>query len=255
MTTSSNVFLITMLLASGLPARAQQTQVTWSAFTSGFGEFTNGNSVVRVITGQPFAGVLAGPGISVAGGFLSNPVFTGQTAFVSVSLLAGWNMVSNPVTRAAGTDSVHSLFPNATYDYGFIFIPGAGYQQRYTMENRLGYWVKFPNPESVHLFGTPRYADTIEVSKGWNMVGSISVPLDTALVVSIPPNNTISPWFGYFGSLVPVEQLLAGYAYWVKAETTGVLILNSSTTVKPPASVHAVREEEKASSEKDSRQR
>jgi len=251
MTTFSNVAMITMLLASGLTARAQETQVTWSTFTTGFGEFSNGKTVAQVVAGQPFAGELEGPGISVGGGFLYNPEITGQPAFVFVSLIAGWNMVSNPVTRPEGTDSVRVLFPGATYDYGFTFIPGVGYQQRYTMENRIGYWVKFPSPQSVSVFGAPRQADTIAVSKGWNMVGSISVPLDTALVVSIPPNNNISPWFGYSGSLAPAEQLLPGHAYWVKAETTGVFIFDSSIE----SGQRSYDDKEKPSSAKDARPR
>lgn len=254
MTTLRSVILLTVLISSGLTVRAQDTQVTWSTFTSGFGEFTNGNTVAQVVAGQPFAGELEGPGISVGGGFLYNPAITGQQAAVLVSLIEGWNMVSNPVTRAEGTDSVHSLFPNATYDYGFVFIPGVGYQQRYTLENRIGYWVKFPNPQSVSVFGTARHADTIAVSRGWNMVGSISVPLDTALVVSIPPNNNISPWFGYSGSLAPVEQLLPGHAYWVKAETTGVFIFDSSVKAKQSGSVRRVRGKEAPSSGQDARQ-
>ncbi|MGA9116497.1 MAG: choice-of-anchor J domain-containing protein, partial [Bacteroidota bacterium] len=45
--------------------------------------------------------------------------FTGTTVNVSVPLIAGWNMVSNPVTRAAGTDSMKQVFTQSLFAYGF----------------------------------------------------------------------------------------------------------------------------------------
>ncbi len=228
MTPFRTAFLLTAFLSCSVSANAQGTAVTWSTFTTGFGELTDGNTVAQVIAGQTFAGELEGPGINVGGGFLYNPVVTGLQSSVAISLQQGWNLISNPVTREAGDDSVHYLFPTATYPYGFAFVPGVGYQQQFTMANRVGYWVKFPDVGNAVIFGSLRESDTITVVKGWNLVGSISVAVDTTTIISDPPENRISPWFGYFGALTPVEQILPGYAYWVKAETTGVFILGET---------------------------
>lgn len=225
MTALRTILLVATFLSSSLMTLAQETEVSWSTFTSGSGKFTDGNTVAQVAAGQTLAGELEGPGINVGGGFLYNPVVTGLQSSVGISLQQGWNLISNPVTRDAGDDSVHYLFPTATYPYGFAFVPGVGYQQQFTMANRVGYWVKFPDVGNAVVFGSLRESDTITVAKGWNLVGSISIAVDTTTIISDPPENRISPWFGYFGALTPVEQILPGYAYWVKAETTGVFIL------------------------------
>lgn len=219
------IALIALVCLGNSPSRGQKPAVTWSSFSTSFGELGDGNSRARVLAGQSFLGELEGSNISVGSGFFYNPDVDGLENFISISLQQGWNLVSNPVTSAPGEDSTSTLFPSATYPYGFAYVPGAGYEQRFTMENRIGYWVKFPDITIASVYGSPRNADTISVVKGWNMVGSISLLVDTATIISDPPWNRLSPWFGYFGSLTPVEQIIPGYAYWVKAETTGVFIL------------------------------
>ncbi len=219
------VALIALVFLGYSSSRGQKPAVTWSSFSTSFGELSDGNTRARVLAGQAFAGELEGPNISVGSGFFYNPDVSGLESSVSIPLQQGWNLISNPVTREAGEDSTSILFPSATYPYGFAYVPGTGYEQRFTMENRIGYWMKFPDIEIASVYGSPRNVDTISVVKGWNMVGSISLLVDTAMVISDPPGNRLSPWFGYFGSLTPVEQIIPGYAYWVKAETTGVFIL------------------------------
>jgi hypothetical protein len=229
-----------MVLLSGLTARAQHTEVSWSTFTAGFGVLSDGNADIRVVTGQPFVGALEGPGTSVGGGFLYNPAATGLQPLLAVSVQEGWNMVSLPVSRDSSGDSVRQVFPTAAYEHGFAYVPGIGYAQQYRMSNALGYWIKFPASELAYVAGAARLVDTFHVQAGWNFVGSISSIIDTATIISDPPSNRISPWFGYVGAFTPVTVITPGYAYWVKAETTGVFILSDSTaptlhTPDPPA--------------------
>lgn len=145
---------------------------------------------------------------------------------VGVSVISGWNMISNPVTTA--DDSVRELFTTSSFAYAFAFVAGVGYQQEFRLANGAGYWGKFPAAAAENLFGVPRTVDTVEVATGWNMVGSISEPVDTGSITSIPPGiNASGLWYGYNGSYVFATSLQPGQAYWVKASAPGAFVLNA----------------------------
>jgi hypothetical protein len=138
---------------------------------------------------------------------------------IGVPLNAGWNMISNPVTTTA--DSVQQLFPNSQFPYAFRFVSGVGYQQDYTMENGPGFWGKFPGPETNSIAGTPRPTDSIAVVAGWNMVGSVSGPVDTSTITSNPDGIRASDWFGYSSGYFAATTITPGLGYWVKANAPG----------------------------------
>jgi len=244
---SRKTLLAIVFLACGCVAHAQETNVSWGAFTSGFGELTDGQLQVEAVAGQPFAGEFLGPDLSVGGGFLYNPDISGQPFSVGVSLQAGWNLVSLPVTRSAANDSVRQTFPTATFEHGFAYLPGVGYAQEFRLANGPGYWIKFPSAGITSIAGEARPLDTLYVEAGWNLVGSISAIIDTATIVADPPGNRISPWFGYFGGLIPVDAITPGYAYWVKAEGPGFFVLGGTTGRRGtvPAATQDVKQERK----------
>jgi hypothetical protein len=143
-----------------------------------------------------------------------------------VPLIAGWNMISLPVST--GEDSLLQVYPTSLAAHAFAFVPPQGYVQRYTLDAGTGYWAKFPSAVNQQVGGAPVTLDSIPVQAGWNMIGSITFPIDTASVVSVPPGIRISSFFGYTGALTPVPTLEPGKAYWVKAGAPGVLVLSQS---------------------------
>jgi hypothetical protein len=152
---------------------------------------------------------------------------------VTVNVLSGWNMIANPVT--ATNDSVRALYPSSLNAYAFAFAPGSGYAQDYTMENGRGYWEKFPAATSHSLSGLPRTRDSIAVVAGWNMVGTITGNVDTAAITSIPSGIRASNWFGYAGGYAPAATLVAGQAYWIKANAAGKFVLANGPVVAKPS--------------------
>jgi hypothetical protein len=171
--------------------------------------------LVDSIAGFTFANIQAPHTLSVtfrAG----NPTTT-----VGVALAAGWNLISNPVTNPITGDSVLQLYPTSVNSYAFEFNAGTGYSQRYRLANGIGYWEKFTAAVSQPVTGTMRTFDSVSVSAGWNIVGSISCTVDTSTIVNIPPGLRSSNWFAYAGGYSPVTQILPGRAYWVKASGTG----------------------------------
>ncbi len=144
---------------------------------------------------------------------------------ISTSVLAGWNLVSNPVTTA--NDSMKQLFPTSLFSYGFKFDPVTGYQQEYTLANGLGYWAKFPGATAVSFSGSARTSDSIAVVAGWNLIGSISSDVDTGDVTTNPPGIQSSAIFGYPYSPLPGE-VSPGKGYWVKTNAPGMIYLAES---------------------------
>ncbi len=143
---------------------------------------------------------------------------------ISVSLIGGWNMVSNPVTTP--DDSVHDLFPGAAFPYAFAFSPTQGYQQQRRVLNGTGYWLK-SSSGTVSIIGEARLSDSISISTGWNMIGTISVPVDTSAILQVPSGIRTSDFFEYNGAYITADTLFPGIAYWVKSNAPGVFVMPS----------------------------
>jgi hypothetical protein len=133
---------------------------------------------------------------------------------------ANWNMVSVPLAVEDYRKS--SLFPVAS---SAAFAFDAGYAAKETLEQGVGYWLKFPGIDTVTLFGTGLALDTVDVSEGWNMIGSIGSPAATSAIEEIPPGIVVSPYFGYNGSYSIIDTILPSRACWVKVSAGGKLVL------------------------------
>jgi hypothetical protein len=142
----------------------------------------------------------------------------------------GWNLISLPLT--VGDWRVSTLYPSATVG-AFAFIPGGGYIRRDSVSNGFGYWVKFPSGQTIVLNGIPRLFDTLSVSAGWNLIGTIAKPVAVASILQIPSGIVQSPFYGRNGGYVPTDTLVPGKAYWVKTIPEGRLVLGADGFVRP----------------------
>jgi hypothetical protein len=140
---------------------------------------------------------------------------------------ARWNMVSNPLTMQ--NDSIQALFATSLFPYAFTYVVGAGYAERFTLEPGKGYWMKYPSSGSDTLVGAPIEAESIAVSEGWNMIGSISTPIDTSQITSVPMGILSSHFFEYQSGYVATQIIEPGKAYWAKMDAPGILILQPNS--------------------------
>ena len=154
-----------------------------------------------------------------------------DTIVVCTQHFSGWNFVSNPVLRERGTDSCRQVFCNIAPIgpcgcFG-MFIGGGYYQQGCIAENGRGYWIKVPGGTNCCISGGTIAQDTIDVTVGWNAFGTISYPIDTSSVTTIPPGIRASSYFGYSIGYLVVTTLQPGQGYWVKMRQAGRLVLSS----------------------------
>ncbi len=172
--------------------------------------------------------------IAGTSGWSAQWTFTTTAAVTNqYGVTTGWNMISLPLTVSDRRATVQ--FPTATSG-AFAFDHSLGYVQRDTLTNGEGYWLKFGSAGNVPITGIPLLRDTIDVIAGWNLIGSITNPVDTNAIVQIPPGILESSFYEYTGSYTAADTLTPAKAYWVKSTAAGRLVL-SSPVLKPSQAI------------------
>lgn len=144
-----------------------------------------------------------------------------QTFSVNTSVYAGWNLVSVPVYR--NDMRKIALFPDAISN---AFAYENGYKVKDTLQNRVGYWIKYKNNQLVETYGTQIDSDTLYLNAGWNLIGSISSPIAFNNVIQVPAQLVVSYVYAYNNGYIIADTIRPGSAYWLKANSPGYLILN-----------------------------
>jgi hypothetical protein len=135
--------------------------------------------------------------------------------------MQGWQLISLPLeTRCP------SVNPG-------IFLFDGGYIHKDTMTIGEGYWKKFLDSTEVALSGLALSVDTIPLKEGWNLIGSISVPVLVNSLQTSPPGIISSLVFGFHGGYDNVDSIRPGRAYWLKTNQADELILKQVTKIIP----------------------
>jgi hypothetical protein len=100
-----------------------------------------------------------------------------------------------------------------------------------------GYWLRFSASQSVALSGTPRTSESVALSTGWNLIGSVSASVPVSSVTSSPANILASGFFGYKNGYAPATSIDPGMGYWIKANNNGTIAISSSANV-PGSTAH-----------------
>ena len=146
---------------------------------------------------------------------------TQQTAFsTSISLNAGWNLLSVPITLT--NMSFSSIFPEATSN---AYYYDNGYQTATTAELGKGYWLKFNQPLNKNLTGTPQSSVQVNVKNGWNLIGPLHNNIPVANITTNPPNIISSLFYGYNNGYQTATTLEKGKGYWVKVSANGTMTI------------------------------
>jgi len=134
-------------------------------------------------------------------------------------VVRGWNLVSVPLVLEDTRKT--SIFPGSISS---AFAFDGGYVVKDTLEHGVGYWLKFGSADSIILTGYPISSDTIVVRAGWNLIGSINVPLAKPCVVAIG-TTIVSDFYTFASGYIPATDLLLMKGYWVKVSTDGLLVV------------------------------
>ncbi|NWG27973.1 MAG: T9SS type A sorting domain-containing protein [Ignavibacteriaceae bacterium] len=145
---------------------------------------------------------------------------------VTNSLIQGWQTLSVPVVvdDFAKTSVWPTADPNS-YAYSFC---GTGYVPEETLENGVGYYVKFNSPQDIFYAGEFLQQFETPVCAGWNIVGSLSeeVPVSTNVCLYPEENSFESRFFIYRNGYEEVNTIKPGMGYWIKVALSGSLLVN-----------------------------
>ena len=153
---------------------------------------------------------------------------------LTVSLLAGWNMVSIP--------GLHPVNQNVTTWWSGkdpaagVFKYSGSYQMVTTTELRTGYWMKnlvnqtYSTGDEWPASGILAVAqDAINGNAGWNLIGGYEYNAAVSGITTTPPGLQDSPVYGYNGGYQMVDYLVPGYGYWIKLSGNGLINLPGQT--------------------------
>ena len=180
--------------------------------------------IISIQHGRRYYWHVCGTNVSGTGPYSSTWWFLLPVRIIpgTVAVATGWNMISVPV--AASDLFSGTLFPNAI-SKPFEFH--GGYIVQDTLSNGSGYWLKFPSDTNITITGGTIETDTVAVNAGWNMIGSITQPVPKTALISIPGGIISTNFFEYIGTYHASDTLRPGFAYWVKVNQAGSIILSS----------------------------
>ena len=137
----------------------------------------------------------------------------------------GWNLVSLPL--AVPDPNYQQLFPSATpgslYGYDGVYVTGD------SLAVGAGYWLNFANRDTAAIFGSLIDTATLQLQKGWNLIGGISYnialnEIDDPLAIIVP--GTLYGFNGVYGASDIIRQ---GRGYWINAADSGEIFLQASS--------------------------
>ena len=137
----------------------------------------------------------------------------------------GWNMISVPSFPGGSSSGTRSsLFPSSSSS---AFAYSLGYIAEDTLVQGKGYWLKFDAAQEIQIPDVPVYSETLAVAPGWNIVGSISIPVAVSEIGSMPDSMVTSQFFGLGASngYQVADTISPGKGYWVRVNQSGSLVL------------------------------
>jgi hypothetical protein len=217
------------LTALVTPSTATGTVTFYDGVTTlGSGALSGGVATLDITT------LALGPHPALTAAYAGNPNYTGSTSAPYLHTVSSgtvtlqypvansWNLISLPLAVADPRKT--SVFPTAT-SFAYAFGVQSGYVRRDTLENGVGYWLKFPSTQNVSITGALQARDSVAVNTGWNLVGSISYPAVADSIIQIPSGIVVTSYYGYTSGYAVADTLQPAKGYWVKVNQNGTLIL------------------------------
>jgi hypothetical protein len=158
------------------------------------------------------------------------------TSFITLDLLAGWNIVSCPGVPVI-SDIPTLVFGKPLLPYGKLYNPVTqAYENKTTLEFGKGYWFGAGENTSVTIEYYPGTSLTEQLQAGWNMVGSIdcNVPFGNIIV---NPLGSILPYAKWYNPVTRAYEnktvIESGKGYWFGAGYSCSVSMNCASPSPP----------------------
>ena len=140
---------------------------------------------------------------------------------LNVEYATGWNLVGLPVINE--NIDYQYQFPNAVE--GTLYSYYEVYEIETTLENGLGYWLRFETNHTNPFAGEPLSQLEIELNVGWNLISGLTWQTQVNSIIdseSIIIEGTI---YGFYELYENSDFLIPGKGYWIKTNNNGSIIL------------------------------
>ena len=128
-----------------------------------------------------------------------------------VPLGSGWNLVSLPLEPFDLDVDVHVPNGASAFSYGDL-----SYAEVETLQVGQGYWIGVPVPDVLSVAGTIFTTYTLQLSEGWNLIGSLSEPVSVSNIVAEPEGMiNLETIYGYEGGYYLANLIEPGKGYWI----------------------------------------
>jgi hypothetical protein len=144
---------------------------------------------------------------------------------IQIDLKAGWNMVSVPLTLADNSTSV--VFPGVAGVFAWN-ATSRNYYEPEVIDPEKGYWVAVTENTTISVNGTPVDTWTIDITAGWNMIGSVATNSSIADPDDNPDGSVIPPaywWDPVERGYVTTYDVEPGKGYWIPSVNDCTLTL------------------------------
>ncbi len=143
---------------------------------------------------------------------------------ISSNVVDGWNMTGIPVVVFSFVKAdVYPTPPSASAAFGY----NNGYVPTDPLTNNRGWYIKFTGNQTITYEGDLINHMEMVANNGWNIIGSISSPVDVANITTNPSNIIIPPFYKYQNGYTIANTLHPGGGFWVKTNASGAIILNA----------------------------
>ncbi len=171
----------------------------------------------------------------VPGGTVESDLRLLRGPFFADSVFSGWNLFSLPVL--AEHTALDSLLPSAVSE---AFSYSGAYTVQSHLQTGTGYWIRFAGNERPSILGDILENKIIPLAEGWNMIGTLSFPVNVTSVITFPPGLLASHFFGYRNGYLVADSLLPMRGYWVNARSAGQLVLASGAGMRKMQPLHSL---------------
>lgn len=141
-----------------------------------------------------------------------------------------WDIISIPRQYSGGR--VKDLFPTANSP-AYSSQAKVGYTATDTLLPCVGYWLKCALEADTAMYISTVFSDrdTIDVVKGWNMIGTPTVSISVNATQWLPPGIMSTFFYGYRGNYFVADTLASFRGYWVKTKSDGKLIVSGTSVL------------------------
>jgi len=147
-----------------------------------------------------------------------------ETGTILVPYSSGWNIVGLPLDVEDASYSI--LFPESIE--GTLYSFNGGYNLATIVTNGEGYWLRFNEEGSTTITGIPINELTISLNEDWNLISGISTSINISDIQDPDGLIIAGTVYGFaLGGYSNAEILEPGKGYWVRANSSGSIILTS----------------------------